>query len=153
MADQLVHSMPPSLGDIDLSQFDRIVFTGMGSSHYASIPIEQQLISRGYPVWRVDEGRLLGFPELVTPHTLFVATSQSGMTGEIIALLERLSGSRRPRTIIGITNNEQSALAHACDVLIALKSGHEATVSSKSYLNSLVALQRVSLALFGQEET
>jgi glucosamine--fructose-6-phosphate aminotransferase (isomerizing) len=45
----------------------------------------------------------------------------------------------RPATLIAVTNDEASPLATAADVVIALHSGDEATVSTKSYLNSLAA--------------
>src|SRR6202000_493590 len=44
MADQLIYSLPGSLRDLELSSFERIVFTGMGSSHYATIPTERQFL-------------------------------------------------------------------------------------------------------------
>ncbi|WGS55261.1 SIS domain-containing protein (plasmid) [Paraburkholderia sp. D15] len=152
IADQLAYELPPSLRRLDVSRFDRIVLTGMGSSHYATIPIERGLAARGLPVWRIDTGSLLDFPELITGKTLLWATSQSGMSGEIVALLNKLEGATRPATIIGVTNDEQSTLARRSDILVALKSGSEATVSSKSYVNTLIAAYRTALALRREDE-
>lgn len=152
IADQLAYELPPSLHRMELSGYDRIVLTGMGSSHYATIPIERELAARGLPVWRIDTGTLLDFPELVTGKTLLWATSQSGMSGEIVALLDKLDGTTRPATIIGVTNDEQSTLARRADIVVALKSGSEATVSSKSYVNTLIAQYRTTLALRHAEE-
>jgi glutamine---fructose-6-phosphate transaminase (isomerizing) len=152
IADQLAYELPPSLRQLELSGYDRIVLTGMGSSHYATIPIERDLVARGFPVWRIDTGSLLDFPELVTNKTLLWATSQSGMSGEIVALLDKLDGVTRPAIIIGVTNDEQSALATQADILVALRSGSEATVSSKSYVNTLIAEYRTALALRREDE-
>src|SRR6202012_4416546 len=152
IADQIAYELPPSLRQLELSGYDRIVLTGMGSSHYATIPIERDLVARGFPVWRIDTGSLLDFPELVTSKTLLWATSQSGMSGEIVALLTKIEGSAGPATIIGVTNDERSTLAQQADILVALKSGSEATVSSKSYLNTLIAQYRTSLALLRKDE-
>lgn len=149
---QLAYSMPAQLSALELCSYDRIVLTGMGSSDYTALPIERDLLARGYPVWRIDAGRLLDFPQLITPRTLLWVTSQSGMSGEVVSLLAQLTGERRPKTLIGVTNDEQSALAEASDILVALKSGSEATVSSKSYINTLVAQYRISLALRGESE-
>ncbi|WP_434639961.1 SIS domain-containing protein [Klebsiella sp. I138] len=149
---QLAYTLPPALGELDLHAFGRIVLSGMGSSDYATIPIERELLAMGLPVWRVDAGKLLDTPELITSDTLLWLTSQSGMSGEIVALLEVLKGDKRPATIIGVTNGETSELAKQSDILVTLKSGHEATVSAKSYLNTLVAQYRVFLALTGQSE-
>ncbi|MDR8236065.1 glutamine--fructose-6-phosphate aminotransferase, partial [Acinetobacter baumannii] len=88
-------------------------------------PVERALIAAGLPVWRVDAGRLLDMPELVTDNTLLWATSQSGMSGEIVALLKQ---GKRPKTLIGLTNDENSELGQQADILITLKSGDEATV-------------------------
>jgi glucosamine--fructose-6-phosphate aminotransferase (isomerizing) len=129
--------------------FERIVLTGMGSSHSAALPTWRALVSKGHPTWWVDTGQLLDTPQLVTPDTLLVATSQSGASGEIIALFDA-GAAVTPRAVIGITNDPTSPLAARSDVVIELHSGNEATVSTKSYLNSLAAHQRL-LATLTQE--
>ncbi|GLV76068.1 SIS domain-containing protein [Streptomyces hygroscopicus] len=144
--------LPASLAGIDLSRYDRIVLTGMGSSLYSFVPAERALASAGLPVWRIDAGQLLDTPERVTPNTLLWATSQSGRSGELVALLERLAGSARPRTVLATTDDPASPLALAADVLIELHSGPEATVSTKSYINTLAAHRRVLAALRGGED-
>jgi glucosamine--fructose-6-phosphate aminotransferase (isomerizing) len=152
IADQFAYELPSALNQLDLSGYDRVVLTGMGSSHYATIPIERDLVARGFPVWRIDTGSLLDFPQLITSKTLLWVTSQSGMSGEIVALLDEIRGPARPATIIGVTNDEQSTLARQADILVALKSGSESTVSSKSYVNTLIAEYRTVLALRGENE-
>ncbi|MCF7531013.1 SIS domain-containing protein [Pseudomonas petrae] len=149
---QLSYSLPAQLSALDLGSYDRIVLTGMGSSDYTALPIERDLLARGYPVWRIDAGRLLDFPQLITSSTLLWVTSQSGMSGEVVSLLAQLTGQRQPKTLIGVTNDEESTLARAADILVALKSGSEATVSSKSYINTLVVQYRIALALLGEDE-
>lgn len=146
---QLNNPMPEALHAVRLEDYDRIILTGMGSSDYALIPVERALAARGYPVWRVDAGRLLDMGGLITENTLLWATSQSGMSGEIVALLEK---GHRPRTIIGLTNDRESVLAKKADVLLTLESGDEATVSSKSYLNTLIACHRALAILLGKSE-
>lgn len=146
---QLNNPLPGNLHSVQLNSYDRIVLTGMGSSDYALIPVERALVARGYPVWRVDAGRLLDMPSLVTDNTLLWATSQSGMSGEIVALIEK---GIRPRTLIGLTNDQNSVLGKNADVLITLESGDEATVSSKSYLNTLIACHRALSVLLGEDE-
>lgn len=146
---QLKNPLPEALRTLKLHEYDRIVLTGMGSSDYGLIPIERALIAKGYPVWRVDAGRLLDMPNLVTEKTLLWMTSQSGMSGEIVALLKE---GNRPKTLIGLTNDENSTLGKIADILITLKSGDEATVSSKSYLNTLIAGYRTLALLLGEDE-
>ncbi len=140
----LAHADIPAVPD--LAGYDRIVLTGMGSSHAAALPTWRRLISRGLPAWWLDTGQLLDAPELVTGRTLLVVTSQSGASAEIVALLQRA----RPGTLVAVTNDARSPLAAAGDLTVALHSGPEATVSTKSYLNSLGVLDRLAAGLLGQ---
>lgn len=122
-------------------KWDRIVFTGMGSSHYVTHPIWRQLVAQGLPAWNMDSGVLLDCPHLVTKDTLLIATSQSGASGEIVELLnQRKSGHMACGYVLGITANDASPLAREADGYINIHSGDEATVSTKSYLNSLATL-------------
>ncbi|GGD16039.1 glucosamine--fructose-6-phosphate aminotransferase [Franconibacter daqui] len=146
---QLANPLPQALHDVQLASYDRIILTGMGSSDYALIPVERALANRGYPVWRIDAGRLLDMPGLITENTLLWATSQSGMSGEVVALLAQ---GNRPRTLIGLTNDRESVLAKKADILVTLESGDEATVSSKSYLNTLIACHRALAVLLGEDD-
>jgi glucosamine--fructose-6-phosphate aminotransferase (isomerizing) len=142
---------PPALFDgIRIEDYDRIVLTGMGSSHFAALPTWRRLISAGHRVWWVDTGQLLDTPGLITPDTLVVATSQSGASAEIQTLLD--TPGAQPRTVIGITNNPTSVLGARSDVVVELRSGAEATVSTKSYLNTLAAHARLTSALLGRAD-
>lgn len=126
---------------------DRIVLTGMGSSHFAALPTWRALTEAGHPAWWVDSGQLLDTPSLVTPETLLIATSQSGASGEIAALFDPVVSPVSPRSVVAITNDPVSPLARSADAVIALYSGTEATVSTKSYLNTLAAHQRLVAAI------
>jgi glucosamine--fructose-6-phosphate aminotransferase (isomerizing) len=134
--------LPPGIATLDLTRFDRIILTGMGSSDFMTIPLELHLARRGLPVWRLQTSRLLEMPELITPKTLLWVTSQSGRSGEVVALLERVPLGQRGM-VVATTNDPESPLALGADHVIRLYSGSEATVSSKSYLNGLAALHRV----------
>ncbi len=143
------HATTPDFGALIDGHPDRIVLTGMGSSHFAALPSWRRLVAAGRPAWWVDSGQLLDSPELVTPATVLVVTSQSGASGEVVALLEQLDGPARPAAIIGITNDPASPLGRRADLLVELHSGGEATVSTKSYLNTLLAHHEVTSALTG----
>lgn len=141
---------PAGLAGLDPDRWDRIVFTGMGSSHFASIPTWRAAAGHGRAAWRVDAGELLDSPELLTPHTLVVATSQSGASGEVVQVLERLNaGTMTAGSVIGIAADEQSPLAQQADLFLPLHSGAEATVSTKSYLNTLAVHRRLAAVLAG----
>jgi glucosamine--fructose-6-phosphate aminotransferase (isomerizing) len=143
--------LPSAIASLDLSRFSRIILTGMGSSDYATIPFELTLARLGLPVWRVQTGRLLEMPQLIVPRTLLWMTSQSGRSGETVALIDQLP-DRETLTLIGTTNDPTSPLAKAADHLLLLQSGSEATVSSKSYLNTLAGFYRVGAAVTGHDD-
>jgi glucosamine--fructose-6-phosphate aminotransferase (isomerizing) len=119
----------------------------MGSSHFAALPSWRRLIDAGYPAWWVDTGQLLDSPRLITPGTLLIVTSQSGASAETVALLESKNSVAPTATLIAITNDPASPLARQADALMPLHSGAEATVSTKSYLNSLAAHLRIASLL------
>lgn len=126
-----------ALAQVLRRDYGRIVLTGMGSSHYAALPTWRRIVATGRPTWWVDSGQLLDSPELITPDTLLVMTSQSGASGEVVALLDSVS----PEALVGVTNDPDSPLGRQADVVVDLHSGSEATVSTKSYLNTLAAHQ------------
>jgi len=144
--------LPRDLDEIDLAGFDRIILTGMGASHHCAIPTWRRLVASGHPAWWLSTSELLDSPALLTENSLLWITSQSGRSGEIVALLEEIGG-RRPKYTIGVTNDLASPLAEKSDVVVDIRSGEEATVSSKSYLNSLAAHQRLVEKLTGVEES
>jgi glucosamine--fructose-6-phosphate aminotransferase (isomerizing) len=144
-------TLPSAIASLDLARFDRIILTGMGSSDYATIPVELTLARLGLPVWRVQTGRLLEMPQLIVPRTLLWITSQSGRSGETVALIDQLL-NREMLTLIATTNDPTSPLAKAADHLLLLQSGSEATVSSKSYLNTLAGFYRVGAAVTGHDD-
>jgi glucosamine--fructose-6-phosphate aminotransferase (isomerizing) len=141
----------PGLSDLTSHSWDRVILTGMGSSHFAGIPTWRGLAEAGYPAWSVDAGQLLDTPGLVTSNSLVIATSQSGASGEIVELVNRLGDGRFTRAyVVGIAADESSPLASSADLFLPLHSGDEATVSTKSYLNTL-AVHRQIIGVFTGE--
>ena len=51
---QLAIPLPHHLERLDLDSYNRIILTGMGSSHSAAIPLWRALVARGWPAWWVD---------------------------------------------------------------------------------------------------
>ena len=137
--------LPDDIASLALDSYDRIILTGMGASHDAAHRTWRALAARGRPAWWVTTSELLRLPQLVTPGSLLWVTSQSGASGEVVALLDEL-GSPRP-TILATTNDRESALAHAADVVTLLHCGSEATVSTKSYVTTLAVHERIVAAL------
>lgn len=135
--------------------WERIVLTGMGSSHYVALPTWRALVATGRAAWAVDTGDLLENPGLLTPNTLLIATSQSGASGEMVELLDRMVEQRGAQVgaVVGITAAETSPLATRSHAFVALRSGDEATVSTKSYLNSLVVHHQLIDVFLGSDTT
>lgn len=141
-------AVEPRLAELAQRDWERIIVTGMGSSHFVGVPTWRALAQHGRPVWSVDAGQLLDAPGLVTPGTLVIATSQSGASGEVVAFLNEVEEGRiRPAAVIGIADDAGSPLATRADLFLPLHSRPEATVSTKSYLNSL-GVHRVLTAAF-----
>lgn len=147
------YDLPSGIHELVSRAWDRIILTGMGSSHFAGIPTWRALIRRGLPAWAIDTGRLIDAPGLLTPNSLVVATSQSGESAEIVELLNRLgAGSINVGALIGITDSVASSLGRSSTLALDLRSGAEATVSTKSYLNSLGVHARVAAAFTGGDD-
>lgn len=128
--------------DLDVSKRSRIVFAGMGSSHFASYETWETFSRMGLPAWWLPASELIDVGAgILTPGTLLCLTSQSGESAEITEVLKQfdLSGI----AVLGITNNPQSNLAKRSNYLVDLKAGPEATVSTKTYLNTLAAMKLV----------
>jgi glucosamine--fructose-6-phosphate aminotransferase (isomerizing) len=119
-------------------EFGRVVLTGMGSSFHALHPLNLELISHGHMPLMVETSELIYcMPALLDRSTLLVAVSQSGRSVEIVRLLEM---NQRRATLIGVTNTPGSPLTEGADALLLTEAGDEFSVSCKTYLASLVAL-------------
>lgn len=150
---RLAGAVQPDLSQIITRDWDRIVLTGMGTSDYAGIPTWRRLIGQRLPAWSVDAGQLLDNLALITRDTLLIVTSQSGASGEVVELLHRIAaGNAVPGCVVGIADSAESPLAAASDVFLSLHSGPEASVSTKSYLNTL-GVHRYLIAAFAGEAT
>jgi glucosamine--fructose-6-phosphate aminotransferase (isomerizing) len=129
--------------------FDRVLLTGMGASHTVSYPAWLKLSRLPIPVSMLESAELLHYARAqVSARTLVGMTSQSGYSVEIVALLEAFA-AQPPAAIIGTTNDLQSPLAQQADVTLGLYSGAEATVSTRSYVNSLTVSQLAAIQLTG----
>ena len=117
----------------------RVVLTGMGSSLHALYPLELMLTAQGEPVKRGDSSELIhSMPSLLAGSTIIVAVSQSGRSAEVVRMLEQSSGRA---TVIGVTNTADSPLARQANFLILTQCGEEFSVSAKTYVGTLAALE------------
>jgi glutamine---fructose-6-phosphate transaminase (isomerizing) len=120
-------------------KFKTIVLTGMGSSFHALHPLNIELISHGFTAMMVETSELLHYKSrLLDPKTLIVAVSQSGHSAEVVRLLKINDGRS---SVIAITNTPGSPLAERANATILSRAGQEFSVSCKTYLTALMALQ------------
>ena len=125
--------------DLRRGKFGIVVLTGMGASFYALHPIYLALIQHGFKAMMVETSELVHYQSrLLQPETLVVAVSQSGQSAEIVRLLQ---ASRGKSTIIAITNTLDSPLAMQANANVLTQAGKEFSVSCKTYVTALMALQ------------
>jgi glutamine---fructose-6-phosphate transaminase (isomerizing) len=126
-------------------RFERVVLTGMGSSFFGLHPLSIELAANGWTPLMLETSELIHcYPNLLAPSTLVVAVSQSGKSAETVRLLE-MNGQRA--TIIGVTNHADSPLAGRADFAVLCAAGEEYSVSCKTYICGLTALQMVAASL------
>lgn len=124
-----------------------VVLTGMGSSFHALHSIAMRLSEGGIPVAMLETSELIYYwQHLLGQNTVVVAVSQSGRSAEIIRLAEIDAGRS---TLVAVTNDPSSPLASAAHSLILMNAGSESTVSCKTYLCTLLLLDRVAETLSG----
>jgi glutamine---fructose-6-phosphate transaminase (isomerizing) len=141
-------AMTPSKALSDLcvrlrrGKFDRVVLTGMGSSFHALHPLNLQLLREGFTSVMAETSELIHYQtHFFDPKTLIVAVSQSGQSAEIVRLFEV---NRKRAAVIGVTNTADSALAKRATAAVSTHAGAEFSVSCKTYVASLLALQWVA---------
>lgn len=125
----------------------QVLFTGMGSSHYCSQSAVIRLNAGGLPARMESAAELLHYESgALTPGTLLVLTSQSGESGEIVDLIDKLPAAQ---TVVGITNNPGSTLGRRADICLEMRVENELAVSTRTYLAALVLSDMLASALLG----
>lgn len=132
-----------------LRERSRIIFTGMGTSLHAPYLILRELMAIPPTVEVRDAGELLHFGlEGIRRGDGVVAVSQSGESAETRAVVGALEG-RVP--IISVVNDTGSFMAGHANILLPLHAGAEASISAKTYTNTLAVLMLLSDALIGAD--
>jgi glucosamine--fructose-6-phosphate aminotransferase (isomerizing) len=157
-------AQPPALADtlaglraappweIRAASYAKIVLTGMGSSLHALHPLQLRLVRAGHTAMRVETAELIhAQADLLDDRTLLVVVSQSGRSAETVQLLELLQAREKRPFVIGVTNTPGSPLASSADAVVWMRAGQEFSVSCKTYLATLVALEWLGGALCGED--
>lgn len=133
----------------DLSRFRRVVFTGMGSSYFASMAGAFALSAKGIPAaWELTSSLLYYGRERLQPGDLLVAISQSGESVEVVKLLQQIAGKGIP--VLAVTNLAATAVGHLADATLELAVPPDHGVAIKTYGASILALLYLESALTGR---
>lgn len=123
----------------------RLIFTGMGSSCFAPLAVRFQLIRAGIEteVWEAAELLHYGHKSC-TENAAVVAVSQSG---ESIETRRAADSVRESSKLVAITNRADSHLAGLAEVVLPMVAGAEASISTKTYSNTLALLHLLAAVL------
>ena len=123
----------------------RLVFTGMGTSLYAPYLIVKELDGLLPSIELRDAGELLHFGlKGLHDDTILAAVSQSGESAETRNVVQKAAGKV---PILSIVNNPASFMGRNADLILPLHAGEEASISAKTYTNTLAVLLLLSSAL------
>lgn len=130
-------------------EFSRVILSGMGSSHNSHYPANLIMSAANTPTIYINTAELLHYtPNLMKPGTLLWINSQSGKSVEIVKYLESVQHNR-PAFQLSITNQPASVVAKAADLALHMHAGEEATVSTKTYINSVALSMLAAYQLNG----
>lgn len=139
--------LEPFAGAAISGRWRRILLTGMGSSYWGCRPLYLRLLDAGLTPVMVETSELIHYErKWLTPDTLVIAVSQSGQSVETVRLLDLACGRC---DIIGVTNTPDSPLATRSTAALLMHAGAEFTVSCKTYLATLLALDWLGDLLCG----
>jgi glucosamine--fructose-6-phosphate aminotransferase (isomerizing) len=138
-----------ALEKIKLSDFDRVIISGMGSSYNSAYPAFIELSKQPVPVQLVNAAELLhSFIGTISPRTLLWLNSQSGRSAEPVRLLERLP--QPPACLLTCVNDSASPMAKRANICIPIHAGVEDTVSTKTYTNMMAVNLLAAVQLAGR---
>ena len=126
----------------------RVIFSGMGASLFASIPLEYYLASHGVAAAFVETGELLHYRAEQCRDAVVVLLSRSGNTVEVTKLLAILKD--RGNLVVGVTNEADSTLALEADVTILVGSARDELVAIQTYTGTVAALLLLGAAVTGE---
>jgi glutamine---fructose-6-phosphate transaminase (isomerizing) len=111
--------------------FQKIIFTGMGSSYFSSYAASCLFNSLGINSFAVNTSELLYYNlSLITENTLLVCVSQSGESIEVVKIFDALPANI---TCIGVSNDEKSSLAKKAKEVLLSRAGKEDMTSTKTF--------------------
>ena len=137
----------------EIRSITRVVFIGMGTSSHAA-QIGARYIERlaRIPATSENAAEFRYRDPVLDTHTLVVAVAQSGETADTLQAMHQ-AATVGARTLT-ITNAEGSQAYRQAEGAILMHAGPEIGVaSSKTFINSMVAMQLLALRLAATRET
>lgn len=129
--------------------FGKVIFAGMGSSNFCNYGASILLNNRGFYTSVLSAGELLHYETgLLQKDTLLVLVSQSGESAEILRVIERLP---QGVAVAAVTNNPRSTLGRRGDWTFALNVPDEESVTTRTYLSSLLLVDMLATAMCGDD--
>ena len=133
--------------DQEVAGFQRVVFVGMGTTSYAC-QVGAQFVERlaRTPATAENAAEFRYRDPVLDRNTLVVAVTQSGETADTLEAMNEAT-ARGARTL-SITNVEGSQAHRGAEGSILIHAGPEIGVaSSKTFINSMVAMQMLAIRL------
>lgn len=123
-----------------------LLCSGMGTSAFAPLAIRSTLAEAGIGCCTLDAGEWLhyGRPQMAAGAGRVVLLSQSGESVEITRLLAQ---DGVPDELVALTNQEDSTLGRRASLVLPLCAGAEASISTKTYTNTLGVLYLMAAVL------
>lgn len=131
-------------------EFDRIILTGMGSSLFAAYAAWVRLAQAGLPAQWVDASELNSYAaNMINSSTILWMISNSGKIIEMTRLLNRREELGSP-FILANTNDRDSPLGRAADLIVPIHTGNDITLATRSYMGTLAVSQLMAYQLGGR---
>jgi len=153
---EVVEAQRQSLTDLWHTRYERVIWTGCGSTHYLSLAaaaLFQELV--GVPARGVPAGELIMYPGTTYvpgARTLLVAVSRSGETTETLRAARAFREQRRGDVVV-VTNYADRPLAGMGDVTLSIAAGQERSIAqTRSFASMYVAATALAALLAGQED-
>ena len=130
-------------------KYDKIIFTGMGSSYFISQSTASMLAAQGVPAFALSASELLHYQyPIVQPNTLLICISQSGESYEVVQLINLLPANI---TIVAICNEEKSSLVARANYTLLSVAGKEDMTSTKTFTSSMLVAYLLVHAIIGDQ--
>jgi len=134
--------------------FDRVIFTGCGSTHYLSM-LGARLFQKltGVPAQAYPASELVLFPDstyLKNGRTLLITVSRSGESSETVAAAQAFHANQRG-PVITVGCYRESALVAEADLAIVIDSAREESIAqTRSFSSMAVVVELIAAYLAGR---